>query len=218
MHMKSLILFCLISCLPASIIAQDSKTLDPQKQERTIIAEVETKDGKKVILMSDGTWTFSPTDKIVPTPSPSPSPTISGVAKSLGPPITATPEQVAPFPVDYNGKLLRFSSTRISDLESYSEDGLSMFLLDVRSRDGKYFSNSLRPGDLKFIMTEDFARRLQTEYRSSGRQEHSELTANLIVELKVQNEAGQRWILARIDCIELLNFSGKAVRVVGNCY
>ena len=202
----------LILLFTSSVYGQQIPPNETSKKDVVInVVEAETKDGKKVLLKSDGTWIFAVPSAPIQSPSPVP-------IKAFSPPLSATPEDVALFPKDYNGKLIKFSGLRIGSMEPYSEGNLNLFFLDVTSRDGKFFTNIGSPGSLNFVMSEDFARELQAEYHRSQKGEYTNYVVNALVKLKVANDdAGRNWILAAIRCIEFQSYSGKTSRSIGTC-
>jgi hypothetical protein len=128
-------------------------------------------------------------------------------------------EQVALFPDDYANKFLRFNQVLIGNLGTYTEGDLKVYLITVKSLEGKIFIPDIIGSDeISFVLADDMAKETQNYYQSQFKGEYTYLGVNLIVQTSpIVRENRKQIFLANVKCIQFLNHKGDIIKIIGSC-
>jgi hypothetical protein len=131
--------------------------------------------------------------------------------------IVTTPEKVTPFFNEYVGKIIKFESHTIFQIEAVRGTNEEIYGIDVNSLEKRY-SKSFSPyNELNFIMSATLAREVmqeQEEWLTKFPQGKIRRLVNIFAEMRRgENEAKIAYIL----CVEFTNKSTGIPKSVGSC-
>jgi hypothetical protein len=127
-------------------------------------------------------------------------------------------DKVGVFPQDYVNQIIRFKRVIISDIQNYTENGETLYFVEVNTTTGKRFLASPLAGQLNFVTDSTMAKNIYDFGQEFKTQFGSNLGANLTVEVKsLNNNNGLTLFFAKINCIEFLGLFNAKLRTYGTC-